>query len=470
MEQKYALTYPDVFAEMVLGFKGLYPKQKEILRAFHPSGARVSACTANEIGKTSKLITPLILWHGAVFPNGVATSTSGSWGQVVNQLVPNLRAQSHKFPDWEFNSTSIRRKNGAPVWIGYSTNDPGKAEGFHGTEEAPLLCIADETKTVPDGNLEAIDRCNPQRTGYFSSPGYAEGGFYRSHTKEKGLWKTWKIQAEECPHISKESIERRIKKYGLEHPLVRSMIFAEFMEMAEDSILSLKDIENCIDHPPQHVSGHRRAFCDFAAGGDENVLAVRVGNKVWIEDAWHEKNTMSAVGRFITNFEKIKHKFGFAAEEIEGDADGLGLPMIQAIHDAGWRIGEYHNNSSPIHDVNYANRSAETWFLGAKKIKECKVIIEYDEELSAQLMNRKTRYNSRGKLAVESKEDMRKRNVESPDKADAVLGAIVDGPNRNSISTCDQEAWKRLKSDLFAEIEEDLLVDEGVLAGINVGL
>lgn len=468
-DDKFMLTYPDVFCEVVLGFKGLYPKQKEILRAFHPSNARCTVRTCNESGKTSKLVTGLILWHGCLFPGGLVTSTSGSWGQVINQLVPNLKAQRVRFPEWEFNDTSIRRKNGQPVWIGYSTNDPGKAEGFHGSDDAPLMALVDECKTVPDENLEAIDRCNPQRTGYFSSPGYAEGGFYRSHTKEKELWRAWKIAADECPHISKESIERRIKKYGADHQLVRSMIYAEFMEMVQDAILSLKELENCVDHPPLPVFGTRRAFCDFAAGGDENVLAVKVGNRVWIEDAWHEKNTMSAVGRFITGFQRLKNKYGLHESEIEGDADGLGLPMIQAIQEAGWKIGEYHANSAPLHDNNYANRSAETWFMGAKAIKDCKVILQNDEELFAQMMSRKSRYNSKGRLAVESKEDMRKRGVESPDRADAVLGALVGGPMQNSISTDNRLGWGRIKSDPFIELD-DVEIEEGVLAGINANL
>jgi hypothetical protein len=46
--------------------------------------------------------------------------------------------------------------------------------------------------------------------------------------------------------------------------------------------------------------------------------------------------------------------------------------------------------------------------------------LQNDTELVAQFSCRKYRLTSRGKLLLESKEEMKKRGIDSPDRADAV--------------------------------------------------
>ena len=48
------------------------------------------------------------------------------------------------------------------------------------------------------------------------------------------------------------------------------------------------------------------------------------------------------------------------------------------------------------------------------------IILENDNDLVAQLSCRKYRLTSRGKVQLESKEEMKKRGIDSPDRADAV--------------------------------------------------
>jgi hypothetical protein len=54
-------------------------------------------------------------------------------------------------------------------------------------------------------------------------------------------------------------------------------------------------------------------------------------------------------------------------------------------------------------------------------------IIPIDEKLIAQLTSRRKLYDSKGREKLESKADLRARGVESPDRADALIGAIVLG-------------------------------------------
>ena len=469
-EVQEVLTRPSVFARRYLKM-ALYPKQEEIIDALADAG-RVTCRTCNESGKTQRMITALILWHIALFPrksgDGGVITTSGSWNQVKNQLVPALRAYSTipLLSKYEFMAESISL-NGYPQWIGFATNNVGASEGFHGSPEKPLLAIVDEAKSVPDEIIDAIDdRVNPQRFGMFSSPGSAEGRFYQTHSKLDG-YKRFKVPASECPHIDPASIERRIKKHGIQSPIVQSMIFAEFMELVEGAVLTMAEFDRCVANPPAFKGTDRHCFCDFAAGGDENVIALRVGNRVRIVDAWTDTDTMAGVGRFVRNFVTMKKECGLRPEEIEGDADGMGKPMVDRLHEVGWPIGFFHGGHKPRVDDHHANLIAEVWMTGADKIKEKEVLIDVEaaemDLLRVQITNRKTKYNSSGKLALESKPDMRNRGVGSPDRADALLGALAPGqfyggynftsaPKQEGV---DGDGWydKRVDEDTISALE-----------------
>lgn len=467
----------------------LSPAQEQVLASFGPTRARVSTVCCNEAGKTTKLITALILWHLTAFrrkgENGGVITTSGSWDQILRQLGPALRSYAHMFPKWDFLEREIKI-DGVPNWMAFSTTEVGRAEGFHGSPENPLLALVDEAKSVRDDIFRTIeDRCRPQRIGYFSSPGYSMGEFYESHTGKAAFYTRHKITYEDCHWIDRVDMERIVRKAGdgdydkgLTDPLVRSAYFAEFMPYTEDALLTLADIEECLADPPQVRPGERHVFCDFAAGGDENVIGVRVGNRVWIADAWREKNTMSGVGRFLVNFNKLKSEQGLRPGEIEGDADGMGRVMIDRIREAGWPILDFHNNAASFEPDKFKNRASEVWFNGAQAIIDRKVRIPQDPMFNAQIIDRQGKFESSGLRWIESKKDLFARQVRegrpkrSPDRADAILGAMGRLPLLDSVSTLEAREqggpWAN-DPDIGAEHTEHMSIPEEVLRGFDAG-
>jgi len=73
----------------------------------------------------------------------------------------------------------------------------------------------------------------------------------------------------------------------------------------------------------------------------------------------------------------------------------------------------------------YANIAAETWFEARTLIEQRRVILPNDRELIPQLSSRRGWPDSKGRLVLEPKSDLRSRNLPSPDRADAVLGAMT---------------------------------------------
>ncbi len=394
-------------------------------------GAAVVVKACNGAGKTNRVAGPLALWHAAVFPRSLTIATAGVFRQVKEQLFPGIRSHAHKFRGWSFQETEVTTHKGSRI-LGFSTDEPGRFEGWHADN---LLVIVDEAKSVPDGIFEAVERCQPTRLLVLSSPGGCSGYFYEAFNQRRKFFRQHSVTARECPHISPDWITAQVEKYGEHHPLVRSMIFAEFMTMGEDgAVVPLAFVESCLASPPPLAeSGDVQAFCDFAAGGDENVMAVRRGNRVGIVAAWREKDTMRAVGRFIRLFQEQ----GLQAEQICADEGGMGVVMCDALHEARWPVRRVNNGSPANRADYYANKGAEIWFEGRRQIERRQIILPDDRELVAQLTARRGWPDSKGRLQLESKADLRGRGIGSPDRADAVLGAMTPARPAGGFSLVD---------------------------------
>src|SRR5215469_16594888 len=100
----------------------------------------------------------------------------------------------------------------------------------------------------------------------------------------------------------------------------------------------------------------------------------------------------------------------------------------------GFYLRRFNNGSPAKRSEIFANLSAEWWSTIAQLIERKAVILPNDEKLVAQLTSRRKMYDSRGRERLESKADLRARGVESPDRADAIIGAIILGQGRQSSS------------------------------------
>jgi len=458
------LAKPAAFASNVLGIN-LYDWQRKVLRDLEAKDCRVALRAANGSGKTSTVISAILIWHALVYPRSIAVTTAGVFRQVESQLWPSLRNHIAKLGGaWEVTSGEIRylHPNGnTSRIIGYSATDPGRAEGWHAEDHEyhPLLMVVDEAKTVADPLFEAISRCQPTRLLIASSPGGTSGAFYRAFTKEANMWSKHAVTAFDCPHITPAQIEEVTQRYGEKHPLTRSMIYGEFVDIGLESlVINLTQLQNCHNTPPRFRPGVRIAGVDFAAGGDQNVICISDGNKILPMIAWREKDTMAAVGRFIVEFKKA----GLEANNIYADASGMGMVMCDALAESGWAVNRVNFGATAYDNNAYTNRSAEMWYNMAKKIEDAEIILPEDEDLTAQLTCRRTITNSKGKLGVESKDSMRARGIASPDRADA-LALCLSSSNSGLDLTfqIERPTWKSL--------QEMMVSHDPVMAGFDPG-
>ena len=112
------------------------------------------------------------------------------------------------------------------------------------------------------------------------------------------------------------------------------------------------------------------------------------------------------------------------ADEIYGDEGGLGLPMCDALAESGFSIHRVNFGGKPF-DGRYQNRGSEMWHTAARTIANKEVRLIDDQKLQQQLVTRRVEVSRTGKLGLEAKDKMKSRGLASPDRADAVLGAIA---------------------------------------------
>jgi hypothetical protein len=416
-----SVTDLENFSREIFGMD-LYQWQIDAMKAITGKNgkSRVAVRAANGSGKTTCLAAPAALWHALIYPNSITITTSGVYRQVKEQMWPCIRSLAAKVKGWgiQVNQTDLVTSTGSRI-IGFSTDDPGRFEGWHADN---LMIIIDEAKTVADGIFEAVARCQPTRQMVISSPGGTSGEFYRIFNKQQHLWSLHKVTSYDCPHISKEWIEEQFERWGRDHPLIKSMVFGEFMEADDERlVIPWATWDNAIANPPRKSGKDVSCGVDFAGGGDENAMAIRRGNKVEKIVTWRDRDTMASVGRFIMEFKKE----GLKEDQIYCDVGGLGLPMADALAEAGWNIHRVNFGGRAQDSDAFVNRSAEMWFTVARLLEKCEIIMPDDDVLAQQLTQRRCSANKNGKLNLESKSEMKARGLSSPDRADAVVMAVA---------------------------------------------
>jgi hypothetical protein len=459
----HAVGTPHWFAKEVLGIE-LYEWQDKVLWDLAVGDKPVALAAANGSGKTQGIALVALLWHASCFANSQGLTTAGVYRQVKEQLWGALRQEAGKLgKGWKINQTDFEAPNGSKA-LGFSTDNPKSFEGFHQDNQ---LLILDEAKAIPDEIWEAAQRCNvPDGSGgkvrilIMSSTDRDEGFFYEAFHSKREHFHCHRVTSYDCPHLSEKWIQGQIDYWGRNHRLVRSMIFSEFVsDGTSPFVVPPHQWSDCVDTKVEHKPGMPLVFIDWAAGGDENVLAIVNGNRLDHLVHWREKDTQSAANRAM--IEIIRR--GVPPHRVFADDGGLGRPINDFLATKGFPVRRVLNNAASNKSDHFANLGAELWYEAARMIEAKELILPDDPILMQQSTSRKSVVTPAGKLALEKKEDMRKRGLNSPDRADAVLSAFTLAKVIGNEYSDTAHFSSELSDSQFTEQEEAM---SGMFAGL----
>lgn len=400
-------------------------------------------CACNGSGKDAYVIAPFAVWHALCKIRSRCVITSSSYTQLSSQTENYIKSLcsiiNEKLGQKVF---VIKQMHIACTWTGseiklFSTDEPGRAEGYHPFPDYPrgeLAIIINEGKTVSDTIFEALERCTFNRWIIVSSPGKTNGRMFNDYSNsrsvtypepfERGRLYSRKVTAFECPHISASRIEQEKLQYGEHHPWFRSARLAEFTSLDEPVVITAESVKKCIHFAQTHIVFNKRAGLDLSGGGDECCFLPLDGNKISGVEAFkiHDKVVDTCISLF--------DKYGFKKDEaglIFADHGGVGAAYRQHFAEKGWNLSWITNQSRALNPTGlYGNRGAELWFNMRRIIEECLLLGINDQRLISQLTSRYyTQQKLNSKIILESKKEARAKGHGSPDRADALALALV---------------------------------------------
>jgi phage terminase large subunit len=406
-----------LFADSSCNVK-LYDWQANVLLNYEAGNPTAAAC-ANFTGKTSTLFPIAALWTLYNFPRARVMYLSATGAQVKNQFFASLNRFRNRpaFSGWNWLETEVRTPQGGFLF-GRATDTGGHIEGIHNQVDSPAALLVDEAKSIANDVLSALERCHTRYRLFASSTGGASGGFYEIMTAKAHRWRTFTIPSSLCPHVSPDLIEE--DRLNLKDNVFRIKHGAEWLYDAGDSMISLEHVRDLIRNPPNFAPGPKTAFCDFAGPGDESALAVCEGNRCSVIEAWRSRDTMNSVGKFLNHFRRL----GLEGHQVGGD-EGYGHQLMDRMSEQGFRLQRFNNGAKAKRSDIFANQAAEAWSTTGQLIERKQIILPNDEKLVAQLTSRRKFYDSAGREKLEPKDELRSRGCESPDRADAIIGALA---------------------------------------------
>jgi len=356
-----------------------------------------------------------------------------------------------------------------------SEHNPTAIQGIH--ERYPLF-VGDEAAGIPKSLIDAakgIMGNEDARTLLIGNPEDSTSEFARVCALGSG-WNVIPVSAFDTPNFTGEPVtpeissglvsclwvEERKNDWGEDSPMYVSKVLGQFPENSTESIVSLSDICAAQDRWSDETWDNPDDTCeielgvDVGGGANKNVICRRQGMLARIVLDNSEPNTMQTLNATLAEIEScdatcakidavgIGHGASDRAEEMATDQQLLNSDRQLALRAAkivGVEVGRKAEDSA-----HYVNLRAEGYWYVRELFKQNLIAIDpKDHQLAAQLSGIRWKYSA-GRIQIESKQEMRKRKMPSPDRADALMLAFLHTDKNVTVSP----VWGRKRRDGIA--------------------
>lgn len=316
---------------------------------------------------------------------------------------------------------------------------PDALQGFHADH---VFYVIDEASGVADKIFEPVlGALSTDGAGLLAcgNPTQLAGWFFDSHNKNRGMYSVFHIDGRQSARVSKQFVQMIIEMYGEDSDVFRVRVAGEFPKAMPDSFVPLDWVERNSEKVLLVVSPKVIDLgVDVARfGGDESVISP-VFDKTYQQkpEIFHHNDTMQLTGRTVQMIERYNEKFNCRPTNVKIDCDGLGVGVYdrlkEIVKQRRWKhvkvyeghFGGKGGRLKADDPVNFANSTGLMWGALRERLRNNSFVLWYDDTQISQISNRKYRVNSDGEIELERKEDMKKRGLKSPDRADALVLAL----------------------------------------------
>lgn len=431
---------PAFFHREVLGHE---PWEKQLEISLSIRDHRNTAIRSNNgSGKTYHMAREALRFLYAYGPDAVVIDTAPTWTQIENQFWRNLRDAYNK-ARYPLGGNLLKTKLDIDeTWFAIGiANDEHNMEGFQGWHAKNILVIFDEASGISPKIYEAAAGAmaggHIVRFVLIGNPTQNSGPFYDAF--KDPTFNKIHISAYDTPNVQQkrqvvpglvtwEWVEELRLKYGEDSDVFRVRALGNFPMHASDTLISIDAVEAAFNADRELINQDDDvAGLDVARfGDDDSALVRRTGNKAKVEWEVNGNNTMELAGRcakFLRDNPTV---------DLYIDVIGIGAGVFDRLReqpDIAGRVYGVNSAGKPRDEAEYINIRIESWANVRDWLRDA--ILEKHEGFY-ELAQPKYKINSSGKLQLESKEDMKKRGVKSPNIGDALaltLSRATEGDN-----------------------------------------
>lgn len=430
---------PAAFAAEVLGAKPTDQQIEGSKALVHRR--RVSIRSGHGTGKSTFEAWCVLWFLSCYFPAKVPATAPTShqledvlwaelakWHRKMGEHSPALAAQ------FEWSAGAFRMKSAPNESFSVArTSRPERPEALQGFHSEHILFLIDEASGVSDNVFEVAEGALSTEGAYVvmcANPTRQSGYFFDSHHRMRGSWAALHWNGEDSPNVSRSYIETMEKKYGRHSPIFRVRVLGEFAD-SPDGVISLELCELAKVRDVEPTTKRIVWGLDVARFGDDScALAKRQGNVQLANIVeWYGKDTMQTVGIVKSEWDKTPEKLRPAA--IYVDVIGIGAGVVDRLKElelpvVGVNVAEAES-ANAAGDVQFNRLRDELWWAGRTWLESRDCRLCEDEETIAELTTPTYQILSNGKIKVEGKDELKKRGVKSPNRADAWLLTFYKG-------------------------------------------
>ena len=424
--QRYARS-PTLFVREVLGVEPL-DYQAEFLEAIASGERKISIRSGHGTGKSTAASWAMLWYFLMHYPNKVVVTAPTS-SQLFDALFAEMKRWINELPDAFKEVLNVKsdrvEHTAAPseMFISARTSRAETPEALAGVHSEHVMLIVDEASGVPEQVFEAAAGSmsgHNATTIMLSNPTRSSGTFFESQNRLAGSWWTRRWSCVDSPLVSDEFVEEMKLRYGEDSNAFRIRVLGEFPQADDDTIIPFhlvetathRDIEGDSDLPSVWGLDVSRF------GNDKTALCKRQGSVVTEIRSWAGLDLMQTVGRVVAEYEALLPSK--QPREILVDSIGLGSGVVDRLRELGLPVRGINVAEAPSMGATYLNLRSELWFKTKAWFEDRACKLPKDDQLVAELTGIRYSFTSSGKMKAESKDEMRKRGLASPDLADAL--------------------------------------------------
>lgn len=301
----------------------------------------------------------------------------------------------------------------------WNEDNPDAFAGAHNT--VGLLLIFDEASGIPAPVWKVSEGFFTDLSIYrfwlaFSNPRRNTGSFFECFHKFREYWHTRKVDARKVEDLDQKIYQDIIKKYGEDSDQAKVEVMGEFPSAGDSQFIGrhlvmaaqIRELERMDDHAALVMGVDPARF-----GSDSTVIRFRRGR-----DA---RSIPPVILKRVDNM-VVANKVAELIEQFNPDAvfvdAGAGSGVIDRLREMGYKVHEVGFGTAST-APEWADHRTELW----AKLRDWLegAMIDRDEKLQDDLCGPEYKFAGvEDKIKLESKDDMKKRGLSSPDHADAL--------------------------------------------------